>query len=56
MMLSMSIGVLYFFKIKPLNYYDSVVFTVMAQYEVNKSSKKDLFHLTYTVYDDILTL
>lgn len=45
MMLSMSIGVLYFFKIRPLNYYDSVAFTVMAQYEVNKSSKKGLISL-----------
>ena len=40
MMLIMSIDVLYYFKIKPLNYYDSVAFTTMAHNEVNKSSKK----------------
>ncbi len=39
MMLSMSIDVLYFFKIKPLSYYNSVAFTTIAQSEVNKSSK-----------------
>lgn len=41
-MLSMSIDVLYYFKIKPLNYYDSVAFTTMAHNEVNKCLKKKI--------------
>ena len=39
-MWSMNMDALYFFKIKPLNYYDSVASTIMTQNEVNKSSKK----------------
>ncbi len=45
MIWSMSIDTLYFFKIKPLNYYDSVAFNIIVQHETNKSSKKRFISL-----------